>query len=107
MNRAQLIAIGSGFTLVLFMAVYPPWHTDDPQHGQTSVWVFDRKVGRGLLWSPPRFHPPRDRTDPYVRVDGEQLLAEITAIASLTGIVVAGLGIASIRRDSSVPDSLE
>ena len=106
MNRAQLIAIGSGFTLVLFMAVYPPWHTDDPQHGQ-RVLMFDRKVGRGLLWSPPRFHPPRLRTDPYVRVDGEQLLAEITAIASLTGIVVVGLGIASIRRDSSVPDSPE
>jgi hypothetical protein len=103
MNRVQLIALGSGFALVLFMAVYPPWHTDEAQRGQTSIWVFDRKVGRGLLWSPPRDWRP----DPYVRVDGEQLLAEIAAIASLTGLVVVGLGIASIRRDPSVPDSPE
>jgi len=97
MNRSQLfaLALGFGFALVFFMAVYPPWyHAYETEPGV--------KVGRGFLWSPPR----RLTMQAYVHVDGEQLLAEIAAVASLTGLVVVGLGIASIRREPSMPDNV-
>ena len=95
MNRPQLFALGFGFALVFFMAVYPPWY---------QAWNFEPglKVGRGLLWNPPR----KGHMQSFVHVDGEQLFAEIAAIASLTGLVVVGLGIASIRREPSMPDSV-
>ena len=96
MNRSQLFALGFGFALVFFMAVYPPWY--NAYEAEPGF-----KVGRGFLWSPPNTR----RTIPtFVHVDGEQLFAEIAAIASLTGLVVVGLGIASIRREPSMPDSV-
>ena len=94
MKRSQLFALAFGCALIFFMAICPPWYSAYESYGA--------KIGRGFLWS-----PPQDRTmTSYSRVDGQQLFAELTVIASLTGLVVVGLGIASIRREPSMPDSV-
>ena len=87
MSRSQLFGLAFGFALIFFVAICPPWYSAYESYGA--------KLGRGLLWT-----PPEDRTMiSYSRVDGEQLFAEITAISSLTGLVVAGLGMTSIRSE--------
>ena len=94
MNQKQQITLGCGFFTIFFVAIYPPWHTEETQHSQSDIYVRDRQVGRGLLWSPPRYNQPLlIERDPFVRVDGEQLLAEIAAIVSLTGLVVVAWGL--------------
>jgi len=88
MSRSQLFGLAFGFALIFFVAICPPWYA-------ASAPSLGGKLGRGFLWAPPE----NGQITYYSRVDGEQLFAEITAISSLTGLVVAGLGMTSIRSE--------
>jgi hypothetical protein len=74
------------------MAIRPPWYTTLELPGWGAL---GGKIGRGFLWSPPQ----NQTMTRYSRVNGEQLFAEITVIASLTSLAAVGLGIASIRSE--------
>ena len=88
MSRSQLFGLAFGFALIFVVAICPPWYAG------IGIELGGNKLGRWFLWDPPNYGPYMTN---YSRVDGEQLFAEIAAISSLTGLVVAGLGMTSIR----------
>ena len=86
MRRSQLFTLAFGFALICYTAAFPPWVS---VYEPTGLDTYHKS--RRFLWHP-------QKSD-YNKVEGGQLFAEITVIASVTGLIVAGLGMTSIRSE--------
>ena len=98
MNRAQIVALVVGITLMIGMGLYPPWRVE---LSETQKW---RSSAYGFLFAPPRmaaFVPDRYQKGPTIfrscraiGLDVSRLLVQWVVVTALTAgaIVVIGGG---------------
>ena len=98
MSRVQQLVLAMGLVAMLLAAAFPPWRYDVGAHTPTNT--YDVSAGHGFVLAPPAAHylegsrVPPDR----MRVDAGFLLAELTVIVSITGLVLTGLGYGTRRQ---------
>ena len=92
MNRAQHVALSCGFVCLLLAGCLPPWRGTSFANHSDPPFSVNRSVGFGPLWSPPQ------EPGVQVRIDAGLLLANITIVSGVTGLVVILLGVGWVQR---------
>lgn len=92
MNPKQRIVLMAGLLLVLCIGVFPPWRFVGSGLNGELVMPIDEAAGHTFLFNGPQSVPKKNvaqRLRP--RVDGGLLLAEVTVVLSIIGIVTCGI----------------